>query len=105
MCLWVQYTEIELFTTGHITNTCIAAKLCIVGACRLTYEKTFVFSGYKNFGALQCKSNSASAPVFLAIYSPMFYTAPCVMLLMRADPLRGQVGGVGPWKLSVIWAL
>jgi hypothetical protein len=27
----------------------------------------------------------------------MIYTAPCVMFLMRADPLRGQVGGgLGP---------
>jgi hypothetical protein len=29
----------------------------------------------------------------LAIYAPMIYTAPCVMFLMRADTLRGQVGG------------
>ncbi len=29
----------------------------------------------------------------LAIYALVIYTAPCVMLLMRADPLRGQVGG------------
>ncbi len=36
-----------------------------------------------------------------AIYAPMIYTAPCVMLLMRADPLRGQVGG--GWALE-IWS-
>jgi hypothetical protein len=29
----------------------------------------------------------------LAIYGPMIYTALYVMLLMRANPLRGQVGG------------
>ncbi len=29
----------------------------------------------------------------LAIYGPMIYTAPYVMFLMRADPLRGQAGG------------
>jgi hypothetical protein len=30
-------------------------------------------------------------------YAPMIYTAPCVMFLMRADTLRGQVGGgLGP---------
>jgi hypothetical protein len=31
----------------------------------------------------------------LAIYEPMIYTAPYVpvMLLMQANPLRGQVGG------------
>ncbi len=33
----------------------------------------------------------------LAIYRPMIYTAPYVMLLMRADILRGQVGG--GWSL------
>jgi hypothetical protein len=27
----------------------------------------------------------------IAIYGPMLYTAPYVMLLMRANPLRGQV--------------
>jgi hypothetical protein len=29
----------------------------------------------------------------LTIYTPMIYTAPCFMFLMRADTLRGQVGG------------
>jgi hypothetical protein len=28
----------------------------------------------------------------LAFYGPMIYTAPYVMLLMRANPLRGQIG-------------
>jgi hypothetical protein len=28
----------------------------------------------------------------LTIYAPMIYTAPCVMFLMRADALRGEVG-------------
>jgi hypothetical protein len=33
----------------------------------------------------------------LTIYGPMIYTASNVMVLMRADPLRGQVGGgLGP---------
>ncbi len=45
----------------------------------------------------------------LTIYAPMIYTAPCVMFLMRADALRGEVWGwlaleissfVGPVKLS-----
>jgi hypothetical protein len=31
----------------------------------------------------------------IAIYAPMIHRAPN---LMRADPLRGQVGGVGRWK-------
>jgi hypothetical protein len=26
------------------------------------------------------------------VYAPMIYKAPCVMFLMRADTLRGQVG-------------
>jgi hypothetical protein len=28
----------------------------------------------------------------IVIYAPMIYMAPCVMFLMRADPLRGQLG-------------
>jgi hypothetical protein len=31
--------------------------------------------------------------IFLAIYAPVIYAAPCIMFLMRADPLRGQLGG------------
>jgi hypothetical protein len=41
----------------------------------------------------------------IAIYEPMIYTAPYVMLSMRANPLRGQVGGVGPWKSRLFSAL
>jgi hypothetical protein len=35
----------------------------------------------------------------IAIYAIMIYTAPYVMFLMRADPLRGQVGG--GWALDI----
>jgi hypothetical protein len=35
----------------------------------------------------------------IAIDAPMIYTAPCVMFLMRADTLRGQVGG--GWALEI----
>jgi hypothetical protein len=35
----------------------------------------------------------------------MIYTAPCVMFLMRADTLGGEVGGWGwRWKYRVLWA-
>ncbi len=34
----------------------------------------------------------------LAIYVPMIYSALCIMFLMRADPLRGHVGG--GWSLE-----
>jgi hypothetical protein len=34
----------------------------------------------------------------IAIYAPLIYTTPYVMFLMRADPLRGQVGG--GWALE-----
>jgi hypothetical protein len=37
--------------------------------------------------------------LILAIYAPMIYTAPRVMFLMRADTLRGQVGG--GWALEI----
>ncbi len=33
------------------------------------------------------------------IYAPMIYTAPCIMFLMHADTLRGQVGG--GWALEI----
>ncbi len=35
----------------------------------------------------------------LAIYAPMIYTAPYIMFLMCADPLRGQAGG--GWALEI----
>ena len=41
-----------------------------------------------------------TAHVKLTIYASMIYTAPLyVMFLMRADPLRGQVGG--GWALKI----
>ncbi len=46
-----------------------------------------------------------SISVISAIYAPMIYTTMCIMFLMRADPLPGQAGGVGPWKLRFFWAL
>jgi hypothetical protein len=36
----------------------------------------------------------------IAFYGPMIYTAPYEMLLIRANPLRGQVGGVGPCEMA-----
>jgi hypothetical protein len=40
--------------------------------------------------------------VLIAIYAPMIYTVPYLKILMRADPLRGQVGGgwAGPKKVE-----
>ncbi len=37
--------------------------------------------------------------VSLAIYGPMIYTGPYVMLLMQTSPLQGQVGG--GWALEI----
>jgi hypothetical protein len=40
----------------------------------------------------------------IAIYGPMIYTAPYVMLLMQENPLQGQLGlGLGPARF--FWAL
>ncbi len=36
--------------------------------------------------------------IMVAIYAPMIYKAPYVMFLMRADPLRWQLGG--GWALE-----
>jgi hypothetical protein len=41
----------------------------------------------------------------IAIYAPMIYTAPYVMCLMCADPLRGQVGGGWALEIETFWAL
>ncbi len=41
----------------------------------------------------------------IAIYGPMIYTVPYVMLLMRANPLRGQVGGGWGMEIETFWAL
>ncbi len=48
---------------------------------------------------LTSHSKVYSYQVELAIYGPMIYTAPYVTLLMRANPLRGQVGG--DWALEI----
>jgi hypothetical protein len=37
--------------------------------------------------------------VFIAVYAPLIYTAPYVMCLMRADPLRGQAERC--WALEI----
>jgi hypothetical protein len=36
--------------------------------------------------------------VWITIYAPMIYKAPCIMFWMRAYPMRGQVGG--GWTLE-----
>ncbi len=46
-----------------------------------------------------------SDPAFLAFYGPMIYTAPYVMVLKHADPLRGQVGGDWALEIKTFWAL
>jgi hypothetical protein len=43
-------------------------------------------------------SSPPSLPA-IAIYAPLIYTAPCVLFLMCADTLRGQVGG--GWVLEI----
>ncbi len=43
---------------------------------------------------------SGEKQVGIIIYAPMIYTAPCVMFLIRADTLRGQVGG--GWALEIV---
>jgi hypothetical protein len=41
---------------------------------------------------------SVQKPAVLAICVPKIYTVPYVMLLMRANPLRRQLGGGLAWK-------
>jgi hypothetical protein len=40
-----------------------------------------------------------------AIYGPMIYTAPYVMVLMQTDPLQGQVGGGCTLEIETFLAL
>jgi hypothetical protein len=44
-------------------------------------------------------SKSLSPAPYLAIYEPVIYTAPYLTLLMRINPLQGQMG-VG-WALEI----
>jgi len=44
-------------------------------------------------------SRKSPLPSVIAIYVPIIYTAHCVMFLMRADPLRGQVEG--GWAMEI----
>ncbi len=41
----------------------------------------------------------------LASYAPVIFTARYVMFWMRADPLRGQVGGGWALEIDTFWAL
>jgi hypothetical protein len=41
------------------------------------------------------------ALVHKTTYAPMIFTTLCTMFWMRAYPLLGQVGGVGPWNFRV----
>ncbi len=41
----------------------------------------------------------------VAIYVPMIYMTPYVILLMRADTLRGQMGGGWALEIKAFWAL
>jgi hypothetical protein len=49
------------------------------------------------------QTNTLDYKYSYSIYGPMLYTVPYEMLLMRANPLRGQVGGVRPWKSRHFW--
>ncbi len=41
----------------------------------------------------------------ITIYAPMIYTAPCIIVLMRADTLGGEVGGGGlELEIESFWA-
>ncbi len=53
-----------------------------------TYEKFLSQRVCKEY-RIQCHNKY----VIITVYAPMIYTAPCVMFLMRAETLCGQVGG------------
>jgi hypothetical protein len=45
------------------------------------------------------------APAIIAIYGPMIYPARYVVLLIRANPLGGQVGGGWAMEIETFSAL
>jgi hypothetical protein len=38
-------------------------------------------------------------------YGPLIVRHLYIMLLVRANPLLGQLGGIGPWKSRLLWSL
>jgi hypothetical protein len=70
------------------TSGC-SAKLSIKTIQDLTLGKKILLHTYK----------PRLGKCLTAFYGPMIYTVPYVMLLMRANPLRGQVGG--GWALDI----
>jgi hypothetical protein len=59
-----------------------------------------------NYFAVRIMKLDASCPnERITIYAPMIYTAPCVIVLMRADTLCGKVGGGGlGLEIESFWA-
>jgi hypothetical protein len=64
------------------------------------FQRSFCFILCVGLSNIQCCGSGAfltpgSGIRNLTIYAPMSYTAPCVIVLMRADTLCGEVGGGG----------
>ncbi len=58
-------------------------------------------------GRIRLAINTQEALSYLMSYlfAPMIYTAPYLMCLMSAEPLRGQVGGGLALEIKTFWAL
>ncbi len=66
---------------------------------RLNYTRVWPSSTRCRYLQLVEEENELTDVNIIAIYGPMIYTVPHVMLLMRANPLQGQVGG--GWALKI----
>jgi hypothetical protein len=77
--------------------------------CRLTRVKGHMYEYIRTKCRILYLIYKYSAIFFtalLAIYAPMIYKSPCVILLMRAVAITRASGrGVGSWKLRLFWAL
>ncbi len=62
-------------------------------------------AGQQVFAAYFLRVGQMLFAVNVAIYAPMTYTAPYIIFLMHADPLRGKWEGAGPWKSRLFRAL
>ncbi len=108
---WIGLLQYNLSITGCTVLQHITCTVCTISRLNRDNVIKFAFFGemyshivkqtYLRLRHILCKNSTfkLKTNTFLAIYGPMIYTAPCVMLLMWATPLRGQVGG--GWALEI----
>jgi hypothetical protein len=88
----IDHTLVKIYQCGTTLKNSFKGQLSLrIGWCKKLGEN---ISCLKTLGQKKFRSER-----IMAIYGPMIYTAPYVIVLMRADTLRGQVGG--GWALEI----